>query len=204
MATPGTSDEQRFAAALLGRAEEDRRRLLREATLEAQEVQQEAEQQVARLRNDRLQAAERRAREHRDQQLSEIRKQQRADEARVFDEARARVMEAVRQDLASIRARPEYSACVGSMLDQAVAELGADTGLRLIIDRRDRECVAAIVRSRRLNAVDLIDGGPFLGGLQVSTRDGHSMIDHTFDARIFARQPWIQVELGRIFGRADQ
>jgi vacuolar-type H+-ATPase subunit E/Vma4 len=39
--------------------------------------------------------------------------------------------------------------------------------------------------------------------LQVSTRDGQSMIDHTFEARIRARLASIHVEVGRIFERLD-
>jgi vacuolar-type H+-ATPase subunit E/Vma4 len=203
MPAPDPSDEQRFAGALLARAEGDRRRLLREATLEAQQLQQEAELQISRLRDERLEAAARRARLRLDHELSEIRLQQRAEETRLLDEARARVMEAACRDLAAIRERPDYSSCLRSMLDQAVGELGADSSLRLIIDARDRECVAAIVRNFGLDRSELIIGGPFLGGLQVSTRDGQSMIDHTFEARIRARLASIHVEVGRIFERLD-
>jgi vacuolar-type H+-ATPase subunit E/Vma4 len=203
MPAPDTSDEQRFAGALLARAEDDRRRLLREATLEAQQLQQEAELQISRLRDERLQAAARGARARLDHELSEIRLQQRADETRLLDEARARVMEAAYRDLAAIRERPDYSSFLRSMVDQAVGELGADSSLRLVIDARDRERVAAIVRDFGLNTGELITGGPFLGGLQVSTRDGQSMIDHTFEARIRARLAPIHVEVARIFGRLD-
>jgi vacuolar-type H+-ATPase subunit E/Vma4 len=200
---PETSDEQRFASALLKRAEEDRRRLLQEAAKEAQQLRQEAEHQIARLRTERLDAARRRARERLDSQLSEIRQQQRAEEARLVDEARARVMEAAELELSAIRERPEYPAYMRGMLDHAVKELGAGTDLTLTVDERDRECIGAVLRNRRPKAIHVVTGGPFLGGLQVSTRDGRSTIDYTFDARLLARRSSIHVQLARLFSRAD-
>ena len=203
MATPDTSDEQRFAGALLARAEDDRRRSLQEAAEEAQRLQQEAENQIAHLRAERLQVAGRRARERLDHQLSEIRQRQRAEEARLVDGARARVVEAASQQLAAIRTRPDYIACLRHMLDDAIDELGTDTRLMLTIDERDRERVADVLRNRGVNAIEVVAGGPFLGGLQVSTRDGNVMIDHTFDARLLARLSSIHVHVARIFARAD-
>jgi vacuolar-type H+-ATPase subunit E/Vma4 len=203
MATPDTSDEQRFAGALLARAEDDRRRSLQEAAVEAQRLQQEAENQIAHLRAERLQVAGRRARERLDHQLSEIRQHQRAEEARLVDGARARVMEAASQQLAAIRNQPDYIAYLRHMLDEAIKELGTDTGFMLTIDERDRERVTDVLRRRDLKAIDVVAGGPFLGGFQVSTRDGKMMIDHTFDARLFARLSSIHVHVARIFAQSD-
>src|SRR5512134_674054 len=172
MATPDTSDEQRFAGALLARAEEDRRRSLQQAAEEAQRLQQEAENQIAHLRAERLQVAGRRARERIDHQLSVIRQRQRAEEARLVDEARARVMEAASQQLAALRKRPDYIASLRHMLDAAIDEFGTGTGLMLTIDDRDREQVADVLGNRGLNEIEVVAGGPFLGGFQVSSREG--------------------------------
>lgn len=203
MPAPDTSDQQRFAGALLGRAEEDRRRLLREANEEAQRLLQEAERQMARLRAERLDAARRRARERLDYQLSEIRQEQRAGEARLLDEARGRAIDAAHQQLGGMRERPDYTAHLRRMLDHALDELGTEAGVILTIDERDRESVAAAVRHRGSSAIEVVTGGPFLGGLQVATRDGRSMIDHTFDARRRARLPSIHVRLAEVFGRSN-
>ena len=203
MAVPDTSDEQRFAGALLARAEGDRHRSLQEATEEAQRLQQEAENQIAHLRAERLQVAARRARERIDHQLSEIRQRQRAEEARLVDEARARVMEAASRQLAALRKRPDYIASLRHMLDDAINEFGTGTGLMLTIDDRDREHVADVLRNRGLNEIEVVAGGPFLVGFQVITLDGKKMIDHTFDARLFARLSSIHVQVARIFAQSD-
>ena len=203
MPSSDSSDEQRFAGALLARAEGDRRRLVRAATEDAQRLLEEAEGQIARLRAERLQAAVRRARIHIDHQLSAIRQEQRAEEARLLDDARAQVIESAERELAAIRQRPEYDARLRAMLDHVVNELGTETPLTLIVDQRDRAPVDAILRTRGLKEIKVVAGGPFLGGFQASTRDGQSTIDHTFDARLRARRSSIHVQLARIIARSD-
>lgn len=197
---PDASDERQFASALLRRAEEERRRILHEAEAEAQQIRREAEAQLERLRAERVDAARRRAREHLGLRLSDIGVNRRAEEARLVDEARMRVLAVARERLSRMRDGPGHATGLGRMLDESLAELGSDRKVVVVVDLRDRETITSELQRRLLTDVSLRVAGPFLGGVQVVAGDGDVVIDNTFDARLQARLPAIHVRLAAIFG----
>ena len=193
------SDERQFASALLRRAEEDRNRILREAEAEAQQVRREAEAQMERLRAERVDAARRRARARLEFRLGELGVSRRAEETRLVDDVRTRALDGARERLSRIREGPDGAAHLGRMVDQCLAEMGSTRDVVVIVDPRDREKVTAELWRRQLSEVVVRIGGPFFGGLQAVSEDGHLMIDNTFDARLRARLPAIDVRLAAVF-----
>lgn len=210
MAPYDTSDEQRFARALLRRAEDDRRRLLDEAEADRARLRQEAQAQLDRLRAERLDAARRRAQARLAVRLSDERCRQRAEETLLFDDACRRAVDLARARLERLREQPEYPALLGRLIDEAVGELRASDHLRpsddfkAIVDPRDRKVVLDELQRRGLNDVAVETGGPLVGGVQLVADGGQCVIDNTFEARLRARLPAIRTRLAKLFSADDE
>lgn len=188
-----------FVRALLSRAEEDACRIRDGATEEARTTLGEARLKVEALREERLFEARRRAERKLSRQMSEARFQTAAERTRLVDDAVSRTFREARRALGELRASPEYATVFGRLLEECLAELPAETRVKLVIDPRDQATLERELVHRDLPIASDARGGPFLGGLKAGDEAGRFEIDNTFEARLDARASEIRVRLGKIF-----
>jgi vacuolar-type H+-ATPase subunit E/Vma4 len=193
------SQEARFIAALLARAEEDCRRIREEASQAAESILGKARSQTEDERRKRLEAAREKARREVGRKRAEERVRWAREELYLLDEAFRDSLEQARRRLGALREEEGYGILLRHLFEEARPWLPRGAPVTVLVDARDVEALEKGLEPEDRVETTIEKGGPFLGGLKLVSADESLVVDNTFEARLEARMPGIRARVGRIF-----
>jgi vacuolar-type H+-ATPase subunit E/Vma4 len=187
---------EQLLAALEADARTQADRLLADARASAQRIAQEAEERVARRRDQVLEEHGRELRANAESTLADARHRGRCGALTARDQIVERVFDAARGQLATAIDRPAYRAALPGILAEALAALGDDVKVKvrcapsLVADIR-RAAGAQASAPRPVVAADAGVGA----GFTAATADGDIEIDATLEARLIRLRPLLAIQL---------
>jgi len=165
------------------------------------EIQQQAGQDVDRIVEEACARALFRATRQQARILQKARIEALQEVGRVREEFIDTALANIANGLAAARSTAGYRSILQRLMEEAVGGLSGtepEENLQLVVDKRDKEIVEAILKSEGRN-LQVVYGLDCAGGLITKSGDGKVTVNNTFESRLERATPFLRGYLAALF-----